>query len=188
MVKKTLLLFFILIAIGCYYYLFEKGNKKEEKEREKTVPPPKKVLNFKRGDLQEITLTKGDGKRIHYQKNIEGWLMVEPLRIQGNATALDPLLDDLENIIEIETISENPQNLKEFGLDNPSITVTLRTTKSVPPLILLLGKDHPTHTTIYAKMADSPRVFMVGSLTRWIIEREFDNLKNRQGPFFKKDN
>lgn len=73
----------------------------------------------------------------------------------------------------------------EFGLDKPSLTIAVKTRGGTPSKTLFLGNDHPTHTTVYARISDSPRVFMVGSLVRWDIDKEFDNLKNKRGPFFK---
>jgi len=185
--KKTFFLFLVLIALAGYYYLFErgfKGGKREAEQLEKT-PELKRVFNLPREDISDIRISRGSSEHIHYQKNSRGWQMVEPQVIQGDAAALDAFLDDIENISDIETVNENPLSLTEFGLDNPSLTIAVKTRGHIPSKNLFIGNDHPTHTALYAKTSDSPRVFMVGSLVRWIIDKEFDNIEHKRGPFFK---
>ena len=184
--KKTFLFSLILIAFGGYYYFFERGFMERKGEAEKTQKAPelKKIFNFPREDIIDIRISRGSAEHIHYQRNKKGWQMVEPLLIQGNASALDGFLEDVQNISEVESVSEHSLNMAEFGLDNPSLAIAMKAKGSIPPKTLFLGNDHPTHTTIYARTSDSLRVFMVGSLVRWVIDKECENLKNKRGPFF----
>lgn len=184
--KKTFLLFLILSAIGGYYYFFERGYKEERDEagKAKKAQELKKIFNFPREDIVDIRISRSNSEHIHYQRNSKGWQMVEPLLIQGDNSAVDDLLEDVRNISDVESVSEHSGSVAEFGLDNPSLAITVTSTGNTPKT-LFLGNDHPTHTTVYARTSDSLRVFMVGSLVRWIIDREFNNLKNKRGPFFQ---
>ena len=182
--KKTFLFFLILLVLGGYYYFFELKSK-EAKEKVEKIPELKKVFTFSQEKVIDIRISRGSGEEIYYQKTNHGWQIVKPLEVQGDASALDDFLEALKNLSEIESITEQPSSLKEFGLDKPSLTLEFKTEGDIPPKTLFLGNDHPTHTMIYARTSDSPRVFVVGSLIRWEVDKEFDNLKNKRGPFFK---
>jgi len=182
--KKTFLFLLILLVLGGYYYFFETKSKEAEEKAQK-IPELKKVFTFSREDVIDIRISRGSGEEIHYQKTNSSWQMVKPLLAQGDASALDDFLEAMRNLSEIESITEQPSSLKEFGLDKPSLTLEFKTEGDIPPKTLFLGNDHPTHTMVYAKTSDSPRVFVVGSLIRWEVDKEFDNLKNKRGPFFK---
>ena len=182
--KKTFLFLLILLVLGGYYYFFELKSK-EAKEKVEKIPELKKVFTFSQEKVIDIRISRGSGEEIHYQKTNHDWQIVKPLEVQGDASALDDFLEALKNLSEIESITEQPSSLKEFGLDKPSLTLEFKTEGDIPPKTLFLGNDHPTHTMVYARTSDSPRVFVVGSLIRWEVDKEFDNLKNRRGPFFK---
>jgi Holliday junction resolvase len=185
--RKTFTLFLILIIVGGYYYFFEAKHPGEKGNRESVqkAQEVKKVFTFSDKDVMDLRIFRG-GERIHYQKNNKGWQMVEPQLIQGNASALDGFLESLKNVSEVDTVIEHPSDISEFGLDRPSLTIEVKTRGSVLPKTLFLGSEHPTHTSIYAKTSDSARVFLVGSLIRWEVDKEFDNLKNKSGPFFER--
>jgi hypothetical protein len=182
--KKTFLFLLILLVLGGYYYFFETKSKEAEEKVQK-IPELKKVFTFSQEDVIDIRISRGSGEKIHYQKTNSSWQMVKPLLAQGDTSALDDFLENLKNLSEIESITEQPSSLKEFGLDKPSLTLEFTTEGDIPPKTLFIGNDHPTHTMVYARTSDSPRVFVVGSLIRWEVDKEFANLKNRTGPFFK---
>jgi Holliday junction resolvase len=184
--RKTLTLLVILIALSGYYYFFETKSReeKEGKEKAQKAHELKKVLTFSEKDVIDIRIIRGE-EQIHYQKNSKGWQMVEPRLIQGDASALDGFLESLKNLSEVESVIDHPSNVSEFGLDKPSLTIEVKTEGRVRPQTLFLGSDHPTHTMIYARTSDSLRVFLVGSLLRWEVDKEFEKLKNKRGPFLK---
>lgn len=185
--KKPLFLFLILIGCIGYYYFFETKSKEEKGNKEETRKAfeLKKIFTTPEKDFIDIRITRGSGEKIHYQRNSKGWQMVEPQIIQGDESSLEGLIESLRNVNEIDSVIDSPLNLSDFGLDKPSFTIEIKAKGSVLPRIIFLGSDTPTRTTIYAKTSDSPRVFIVGSLIRWEVDKEFDNLKNRRGPFFK---
>jgi hypothetical protein len=180
--KKTFFFLLILFVLGGYYYFFETKSKEAKVEK---IPELKRVFTFSQEKVIDIRIRRGSGEELHYQKTNHGWQMVKPLVSQGDASALDDFLENLKNLSEIESITEQPSGMREFGLDKPSLTLEFKTEGDIPPKTLLLGNDHPTHTMVYARTSDSPRVFVVGSLIRWEVDKEFDNLKNKRGPFFK---
>ena len=125
-----------------------------------------------------------DNKTILYQREEQVWWMKEPMNIKGDEKAVDDILHSIIRVVETDPVTDNPSDLLQFGLDRPQMEISVWLEGKEEEITLLLGNDNPTSITLYAKMGDSPRVFLVGSLIRWELKKEFYNLKNQVGPFF----
>ena len=125
-----------------------------------------------------------DNKTILYQRKEQVWWMKEPLNIKGDEKAVDDIIRSIIGVVETDPVTDNPSDLVQFGLNRPQMEISVWLEGKEEEMTLLLGNDNPTSITLYAKMGDSPRVFLVGSLIRWALKKEFYNLKNQVGPFF----
>jgi hypothetical protein len=187
---KTLLLFLGLIVLSGYLYIFEirGGAEKKLAEERKKQAEWRSIQLFpcQPHEFQKITLFK-EGTTIIYEKEDGVWWMREPLNIKGSERSADDIILSILNVVETDPVSDNPSDLAQFGLDAPPLFISVALEGKEQPKTLLLGADNPTSITIYAKWEHEPRVFLVGSLIRWEIKKEFYNLTNRTGPFFPEE-
>ena len=130
-----------------------------------------------------------NGQTIIYQKRDGVWWMEEPYNIEGSEDAVNDIIYSIINVVETDPIADDPSDLSQFGLHRPPITISVELEGTAGPRTLFLGNDNPTSITLYATVEGFPRVFLVGSLIRWEVNKEFLHLSNRTGPFFedKKD-
>lgn len=184
---KPLLLILILVTLSGYLYFFEiKGAEKRkltEEKKKKEEWRKIQIFPFRIQDFENIRLMKNN-QTIIYQEENSVWWMKEPMTVRGNEEAAVDIIQSIINVVETDPVTDNPSDLAQFGLDHPRIEIGVKLKGEEKTTTLLLGSDHPTSTTIYAKMEDSPRIFLVGSLIRWEVSKEFNNLNNRTGPFF----
>lgn len=185
---KTVLLILALALLSGYLYIFELrggAEKKlaEEKKRQaewRTI----QLFPYQPHEFHRITLTK-DRTTIVYQREDDGvWWMKEPLAMKGSEQAADDIIHSILNVVETDPIADSPSDLSQFGLDAPPMLISVKLEGEGQAKTLLLGNDNPTSITIYAKWEHEPRVFLVGSLIRWEMSKEFNNLTSRTGPFF----
>jgi hypothetical protein len=185
--KGTLLLIVVLVALSIFFYIYEiKGvakRKQAEEERKKEEWLKIQIFPYQVQDFKKIRIMK-DNKTILYQREEQVWWMKEPMNIKGDEKAVDDIIHSIMGVVETDPVTDNPSDLVQFGLDRPTMEVSVWLEGEEEEITLLLGNDNPTSITLYAKMGDSPRVFLVGSLIRWELKKEFYNLKNRVGPFF----
>ena len=184
---KTLLLILVLGALSFYFYLYEiKGTaerKRAEERREKEEWQRSQIFLHHPQDFKKIRLVKGT-QTIVYQKKENVWWLEKPMTIKGSEEAVDDIIQSIINVVETDPIADTPSDLAQFGLDRPRMEISVQLEGREQVKTLLLGDDNPTSTTVYAKLEDSPRVFLVGSLIRWEVNKEFYNLDRRTGPFF----
>jgi len=185
--KGTLPLIVVLVALSGFFYIYEiKGaakRKQAEEERKNEEWLKSQIFPYQVQDFKKIRIMK-DNKTILYQREEQVWWMKEPMNIKGDEKAVDDILHSIIRVVETDPVTDNPSDLLQFGLDRPQMEISVWLEGKEEEITLLLGNDNPTSITLYAKMGDSPRVFLVGSLIRWELKKEFYNLKNQVGPFF----
>ena len=184
---KPSLLILILVALSGYLYFFEIKGAEERKRTEELKKREEwraiQIFPFRMQDFETIRLVKNN-QTIVYQGENFVWWMKEPMTIPGNEEAVVDIIQSIINVVETDPVADNPSDLAQFGLDHPRMEIGVKLKGEEKPTTLLFGSDNPTSTTIYAKLKDSPRVFLVGSLIRWEVSKEFNNMNNRTGPFF----
>jgi hypothetical protein len=83
------------------------------------------VLHVKRDAIRSLEISGPEGS--HALSRSEGgeWAFTQPLATQAGRWAVDALLGSLESLRMESVADEDPKDLKAFGLDKPSRTVTL---------------------------------------------------------------
>ena len=184
---KTVFLILVLITLSGYLYFFEIRGTTErnfvEAKRKQEEWRKIQVFPYQPQDFIYIKLVQDD-TTIIYQKEDGIWWMREPINIRGDAAATNDIVHSIINVVETDPVADNPADIVQFGLDNPQIAITVQLEGAEDMKTLLLGNNNPTAITLYAKMEKSPRVFLVGSLIKWEVSKEFYKLSNRTGPFF----
>jgi len=183
---KLLLLIVALIFLSGYYYFHEVRGKTqrklaEEKKKEEAWQRSQ-VFPYQPQDFKWIRLVK-DAKAIEYRKEDNVWWMREPTSIKGNEKAVDDIIHSIIDVVETDPVEDNPSDLAQFGLDRPIMEISVQLEGGGEPHTVFFGIENPAFTTIYAQVKGSPKVFLVGSLIRWEVSKEFYNLSNQSGPF-----
>lgn len=188
---KTALLILLLIILSGYFYLFEIRDAAErhlaEAKREQEAWQKIQVFPYQPQEFNYIKLLQ-DGKTIVYEKENGVWWMREPLNIRGGEGATEDIIYSIISVVETDPVADEPSDMEEFGLDHPQIAIGVKLEGREEVKTLLVGNNNPTAITLYARMEGSPRVFLVGSLIKWEVSKEFYNLSNRTGPFFSNTN
>ena len=188
--KKNLLLILVLVAVSGYFYLYEVKGTAERKlaeEKKKNEAWQRSQIFFHSfQEFKKIKLVQGN-KTIVYQKEKNEWWMKQPMTVKGSEEAVGDIIRSIINVVETDPVTDSTSDLAQFGLDRPRMEISVQLEGEEQIKTLLLGDDNPTSTTIYAKLEGSPRVFLVGSLIRWEVSKEFYNLDYRTGPFFSSE-
>ena len=188
---KTALLILLLIILSGYFYFFEIRGAAErhlaEAKREQEAWQKIQVFPYQPQEFNYIKLLQ-DGKTIVYEKENGVWWMREPLNIRGGEGATEDIIYSIISVVETDPVADEPSDMEEFGLDHPQIAIGVKLEGREEVKTLLVGNNNPTAITLYARMEGSPRVFLVGSLIKWEVSKEFYNLSNRTGPFFSNTN
>ena len=173
--RSTLILLVVFAALGGYVYFAEyRGHD----EREKQEASKKKLFSEPLKDVTALSLTFPDHKMSAVKKDDKHWEFTEPQGLDADSEEWDMLVSSLGQIEKGGAVSAST-NLAQYGLDKPVVEVTakLKDGKSVG---VLFGSENPKKSDNYAKLADSPDVFLSPVNGSKSFQKSLTDLRNKK--------
>ena len=104
------------------------------------------------------------------------WKLVKPVEARSDYSAIEGFMTRLSSANMSRIIEENPADLARYGLDKPSMTVTVGVESA--KAVLQIGKTENDQT--YAKDASRPIVFTVDSTLQTDLNKSFDDYRKKE--------
>jgi len=157
---------FLIILIAGYYFL---SSQEEQQEASKRLSD-RSLINFETIGIieiispdMEIRLEKVGDTGEGDVGSADDWRMATPFRTGCNPESLAALIDALrlaESERDIPYVT--PEQIVEYGLDNPGLRVKVSSAESGDVMMnLALGKENSAGTSRYATFENTDTVFMV---------------------------
>ncbi len=180
---KTGAAILVLGGLVSFWWFFErKREPKPEGEREKVT-----VLAVDKAKAREISLAAAGGEAIRLVKDGDAWRVAAPFAAPADGSAVESLLTSLEKLEADEVVVEQAANPAEFGLDRPSRTVSATVEGAAAPLVVEFGGKSPDGSSVYARAAGSPKVFLVPSWVEGTFDKKPFDLRDRDILKVKRD-
>jgi len=125
------------------------------------------ILHFNEDAISRIVIDQQNGQEIQMSKFGNDWRLHNP-DVPGNSSQIRTVLNKLSNGNVTEVTEEQPNNLSEYGLDNPQATISLFSNDSTKAAVLAVGKPvNPENKqpNYYAKDLSRPQVFKINHST-----------------------
>ncbi len=184
--KNTLIYLAVAALLGGYIYFFERGPVKPKDEEKKT----KVFDNFVADDIRDITIenlgTTLTAKKtpIELKKDDKDvWQIISPKPFKADEATIRTMLTGVGDF-DPDTTIDNPTNLKDYGLDQPSARCTLKS-KNGTSFVLLIGDKNMSSSSTYIKRGDKNSVYLVASFGADNLTKDLNNYRNKT--FFKTD-
>jgi len=154
---STAALVLVLAGLGGYiYYLDHQSPEAAEGAKEKPF------ASVKADDIEEVQIqASNDTTRL--KKSGGTWSIVEPVQAEADAGEISSITSNLSSFEVSRVVDEKPSDLKGFGLEPARMDVRFKIKGQGTERRVLLGDKTPTGGDLYAKLPDSPRVFLVPS-------------------------
>jgi hypothetical protein len=180
---KTGVLLLVLAGLGSYIWFVErKQEPKPEGERAKVT-----VLAVDKAKAKEISLAAAGGETIRLVKEGAGWKVTSPFTAPADTSAVESILTSLEKLEADEVVVEQTANPAEFGLDKPGRTITAVVEGAPASLSVEFGAKAPDGSSVYARAAGSPKVYLVPSWVEGSFDRKPFDLRDRDLLHVKRD-
>jgi hypothetical protein len=170
--RSFLVLLVIGLGLGAYVYFVE------SKRDPSSGDAREKVFAGTEADaIQEIAVKSEKGERTALKKADGNWQIVEPVTASSDSAEVSGITSNLSNLEVQSVIDENPQDLKQYGLDPARVEVTFKA--GGQERRLLIGRKTPPGTDVYAKVGDNPRVFLISSYLDSTFNRGTFDLRDK---------
>lgn len=154
------------LILSGYYGLFEVSNSPDDPKAKKGKP----VFLLDPWDVKALRVVTQDGRQFSCERDGDRWHLVAGKQNDGYEGTIEDFIASLLATVEIDQFPQSDQDLANFGLVNPrmSITVTDVTGKAYQ---LTLGDSTPAGTCLYARFTDTPKILIVGALLDWEVKK-----------------
>lgn len=137
------------------------------------------VFHIQLHEARSLNLQLGAHARIRIARSADYWNFETPFQTRADRTAVETAITRL-NRLRIRRFIEPAGDLAAYGLNNPSMRVTLDGNSRRETL--LVGNDAPIHQTgpeVFAKLEGNPTVFTIPADPLRPLERAQDLLRDR---------
>lgn len=163
-IQLIVLIIICLLCIGAYFLV----KHLDLSETEETAPEAAVVTDFSSEEVQSLSVT-GD-HTLNFVKEEDTWYNADDREMNLDQTKISALINNI-NHITTDTVVEAPEDLAEYGLDNPVRTITagLENGSSV---ILYVGNANDITGDYYIRMEGNGQVYAVSSYIVTAFDRE----------------
>jgi len=159
---RTTLIIIVLLAgfAGAYFLFFQQSPEKTSTDEK---PPIHQVYDIGREKVQQIEVTFADTayQDLKLVKDATGnWQLKSPFQADANSEKVSQMIDDILNKRVKQTLEVT--ELTQYGLDTPSITLSLWTAEASPAVTFFIGKK-AINFSVYVKEKSQAHIFLIES-------------------------
>lgn len=175
--RTTLIIIVLLVGIAGAYFLFFQQSPENASTRER--PPIHKVYGITREQVQqmEVTFTDTAYQDLKLVKDTTGnWHLKNPFQADADGEKVNQMLDDILNKRVKQTLAVTA--LAQYGLDTPSITLSLWTEQASPAAVFSIGKK-AINFSVYVKEKSEAHIFLIESSALDDLTKSPTDLRDR---------
>ena len=183
--RTTLIIIVILAGIAGAYFLFFQQSPEPTLTNEK--PPIHQAYGIMREKVQQMEVTFSDTayQDLKLVKDATGnWRLKSPFQADADSEKVNRMLDDILNKRVKQTLEVTA--LTQYGLDTPSITLSLWTEQASPAVTLSIGKK-TINFSVYAKEKSEAHIFLIESSALDDLTKSPTDLRDRSVIQFNPD-
>lgn len=175
--RNTAILAILAAALGAFIYFYE---------RHRTPAPDdapagsagKVFAGVNAEAVEEVRITRAAGETTTLRKVDKVWRIVAPIDAPADQSEAANTASNLATADIQSVVDEQPKDLAPFGLATPRVTVAFKA--GTQSGTLLLGDKNPTGSDLYAKLPDSPRVFLVSGYLDGTFDKSTFQLRDKK--------
>ena len=176
--RTTLVIIVLLVGIGGAYYLFFQEPSDQMTENEK--PPIHQVYGVARDTVQQVEIVFADTayQNLKLVKDRTGnWRLTTPFQADADSEKVSQMLDDILNKGIKQTLEV--QELAQYGLDTPSIVLSLWTADETSPASTFFIGKKAINFSVYVKEKSETHIFLIESSALDDLAKSPTDLRDR---------
>ncbi|MGH9895847.1 MAG: DUF4340 domain-containing protein, partial [bacterium] len=170
----TILMAIVLAGLGAYLYFVELPSEREQEAQEEQA---KQILPFDENQITGLTVKTGDSAVVIESDTPGSWRITDPIQTQADRKEVEGLLRALIVGKVSRVVTEEAPSLAPFGLDPPSVSLTV--TAGERAETLSLGDTGPISSTLYALRESDRRVLLTDLKAQDFLNKNLRALRDK---------
>jgi len=175
--RSTAILAVLAAALGAYIYFVDRFHSPAPADAPEVKG--KVFAGVDAAKVEEVRIDRKSGESATIRKVNGAWRVAAPIDVAADESEASNLASNLATADIQRVVDEKPKDLAAFGLDKPRVTLTFKTAGG-PPRTLLVGDKNPTGSDLYARLPDSPRVFLVSGYLDGTFDKGLFQLRDKR--------
>ena len=174
--RTTLIIIVLLAGIGGAYFLFFQESADETPNEKQRIH---QVYGIARENVQQVEISFADAayQNLKLVKDATGdWQLENPFYADADGEKVNQMLDDILNKRVKQKLEVT--GLTQYGLDTPSITLSLWTAGTSPAATFLIGKK-AINFSVYVKEKSEAHIFLIESSALDDLTKSPTDLRSR---------
>lgn len=162
--KKLILITAALFAVLLLFYLIFESDTPEQPG----ILKSERFLPLNAADIYGLKIVTREGLTFRCLKDSDGsWNIIEGEKKAKAAEKINDFLEAITSITEIDHFPVHSVMLSQYGLQEPSLRITL-TDRTQKTYELLVGDKTPSASTgVYVMLSDANQVVILGAVLNW---------------------
>jgi hypothetical protein len=161
----------IAAALGGYLYYDSKHESSDDKKQDKVF------ADLSAEKIDRITVKSEKSETATAARQGDKWQVTQPAAAPADEAEISGLTSNLGSLTVSRVIDEKATDFKQYGLDPARIEVGFH--EGGKDRKLLLGQKTPTGSDMYARVPESPRVFLVPSYVESTFNKSAFDLRDK---------
>lgn len=166
----------VLVLAGLAGYIYFGGG---DSAGDATTIKEKAFGTVASDDIEEVRIALNEEMPARATRANGTWKLVEPSAADADATELSSITSSLSTLDIQRVVDEKAGDLGQYGLAPARIDVSFKVKGQPAEKRILLGDKTATGGDIYAKLPDSPRVFLVSSFIESTFKKDPFSLRDK---------
>ncbi len=147
------------------------------------------LMSFKPDEVSKLVIKQDDGEPVELDKQQGVWKIVNPAKYKADAERISTLLSSLSNARIDDFTSDKPANLAQYGLDKPSLQVSVFSGPAQARQSLEFGKKESgaNKDDYYVRRGEKPNVYTVHNYVFVDADKGLNDLRDRTVLAFDSD-
>ena len=144
-----------------------------------STPASPKLADIPDAQITSIQVQKKDGPVIQVERSGGKWAIVSPDKLSADQDAANGMATSLSPMTGDSVVEEKASDLSTFGLNAPSLIVTV-SEKGGKSEKILFGDNVPAGSLVYASVGSSPKVYSVSSSVKSSFDKSLNDLRDKR--------
>jgi len=168
----------VLVILGGTLY-WSNHHKPSDETAKASADAPPAILKLDQGSIDKLEVKKKESQPVVLTKTGSGdWKITAPQPLRADQSAVSGILSEVSSLNSERLLDDKASNLARYGLDQPALELDL-TEKGNQSQKLLIGNNTPTGS-VYAALANDPRVFTIATYTKTSLDKGLNDLRDKR--------